>query len=351
MKRGRGRPRKNPLPEDSQAIESAAANVPRLLSHSQIVEPVKRGRGRPRKNPSPGSTQPIESAATSIPQLPATANVMGPVKRGRGRPRKKPLPEASQDVTTTALSVPPLPTPPNVVGPVKRGRGRPRKNPLPGSTKTIEPPATSIPQLPAPSDAMGPVKRGRGRPRKVVLTTSRNAKSSMRCPGRPRKYPLPAASRSSAHVSTKRGPRRSRKHSLPGSNTIVSLSGRVTRQSRQRKLPIYLHDFVIVDDGGEVKQQYDAIVPGRSEMFHRPEESSAIGDLGKEDDSAEQMPRYMGGARESPVSHPGFAGRFPEQSCRDDDDVKNGLIVLEVRLQREEEDHENCRCVILSLTL
>ena len=44
----------------------------------EVAQPVKRGRGRPRKNPVPATTEP-----TSEPQ---------PAKRGRGRPRKNPSP-------------------------------------------------------------------------------------------------------------------------------------------------------------------------------------------------------------------------------------------------------------------
>lgn len=71
IKRGPGRPRKNPVDANAAA-------------------PVKRGPGRPRKNP-------VEASAA-------------PVKRGPGRPRKNPV-EAS-------------------AAPVKRGPGRPRKNPV-----------------------------------------------------------------------------------------------------------------------------------------------------------------------------------------------------------------------------
>jgi polyphosphate kinase 2 (PPK2 family) len=66
VKRGRGRPRKNPLPEAvlSEGGEQAAAGEAQ----------VKRGRGRPRKNP-------IESAEA----VPAAE------KKPRGRPRKNPI--------------------------------------------------------------------------------------------------------------------------------------------------------------------------------------------------------------------------------------------------------------------
>ena len=78
-KRGRGRPRKNPLPE------------------TELPTP-KRKRGRPRKNPLPDSPVP------PVPLLP---------KRGRGRPPKNSLFKADITPSTTP----------------KRGRGRPRKYP------------------------------------------------------------------------------------------------------------------------------------------------------------------------------------------------------------------------------
>ena len=72
-KRGRGRPRKNPLPQEQLYV-----------TEQEVVEP-KRGRGRPRKNPlSDNSLLDIEQEAVEP-------------KRGRGRPRKNPLPEIEQD--------------------------------------------------------------------------------------------------------------------------------------------------------------------------------------------------------------------------------------------------------------
>jgi len=79
VKRKRGRPRKNPLPD----IGVAAGPVGVLaLGPSvgtgvvgRVDAPVKRGPGRPRKNPVPGSAQ------SPVSQI---------VKRKRGRPRKQP---------------------------------------------------------------------------------------------------------------------------------------------------------------------------------------------------------------------------------------------------------------------
>ena len=63
-KRGRGRPRKNPIPTEEQEKKP------------------KRGRGRPRKNPILTEEQE---------QKP---------KRGRGRPRKNPVPEENEEKTS-----------------------------------------------------------------------------------------------------------------------------------------------------------------------------------------------------------------------------------------------------------
>ena len=72
-KRGRGRPRKNPLPKE-----------PLPVTEQEVVEP-KRGRGRPRKNPlSDNSLLDIEQETIEP-------------KRGRGRPRKNPILEEQDD--------------------------------------------------------------------------------------------------------------------------------------------------------------------------------------------------------------------------------------------------------------
>jgi len=70
QKRGRGRPRKNPVESENQAPNKHAAT---LLSLQ------KRGRGRPRKNPIEQQTQ-SKPAGDFLIQ-----------KRGRGRPRKNPV--------------------------------------------------------------------------------------------------------------------------------------------------------------------------------------------------------------------------------------------------------------------
>ncbi len=75
VKRPRGRPKKIPASTDTKIEAQVSAEV--CLSSdappvSEKITVVKKGRGRPRKNPLP--TGPVE-------------------KRGRGRPRKNPLPD------------------------------------------------------------------------------------------------------------------------------------------------------------------------------------------------------------------------------------------------------------------
>jgi len=100
QKRGRGRPRKNPVESENQAPNKHAAT---LLSLQ------KRGRGRPRKNP-------VESENQAPNKLAAT--LLSLQKRGRGRPRKNPIEQQTQSKPAGDFLI------------QKRGRGRPRKNPV-----------------------------------------------------------------------------------------------------------------------------------------------------------------------------------------------------------------------------
>lgn len=66
---------------------------------NDAVAPVKRGPGRPRKNPLPTQT----TGAEAVSAAPAAA---APVKRGPGRPRKTPQPQTPAAATTSAPTAP-----------------------------------------------------------------------------------------------------------------------------------------------------------------------------------------------------------------------------------------------------
>lgn len=95
VKRGRGRPRKNPVEEVKE--ESPALH--------QEVELVKRGRGRPRKTENE-ETAPVVEEAPAVEEAP----------KRRGRPKK--VEEAKEESVVI----------PQEAEPVKRRRGRPKKN-------------------------------------------------------------------------------------------------------------------------------------------------------------------------------------------------------------------------------
>ena len=172
VKRGRGRPKKNP-PAD--VVSPGTSSSP----------PVKRGRGRPRKVPlaeppagegvkdrpwgsemgvtlpqgdivDSGDPQSAEEIATNVGKLAeqvAIVNTMGgllPVKRKRGRPRKQqPEEQASREVTVDPVSG----------TPIKRPRGRPRKNPpVHDVSKNVTMTAPVIAAiLPVPSCSYSPI--------------------------------------------------------------------------------------------------------------------------------------------------------------------------------------------------
>jgi len=83
-RRGRGRPRKHQVMTGQTLV--AAAPIP---VQAPVTE-VKRGRSRPRKNPVSAAPAPVVEPVTSV-------------KRGRGRPRKHPLPISAP---VTAASAP-----------------------------------------------------------------------------------------------------------------------------------------------------------------------------------------------------------------------------------------------------
>ena len=131
LKRGRGRPRKNPLPA-AEPVKTETVVIESPVSQSETAVPVpavKRGRGRPRKNPLPAA-EPAETETviteSSVSQS-ETGVPVPAVKRGRGRPRKNPLPAAEPVETETAVTESPVSQSETAaaVPAVKRGRGRP----------------------------------------------------------------------------------------------------------------------------------------------------------------------------------------------------------------------------------
>jgi hypothetical protein len=169
-KRGRGRPRKNPVETTS------TDTVPTVTAETGE----KRGRGRPRKNP-------VEAVQIGE-------------KRGRGRPRKNPV--EAVEVGEKRGRGRPRKNPESVVVGEKRGRGRPRKNPV------IEPKASTVVGLATVGE-----KRGRGRPRKNPVEVPQIGEKRGR--GRPRKNPVEAI-----QVSAKRGRGRPRKN--PGNEIVIN---------------------------------------------------------------------------------------------------------------------------------
>ena len=131
IKRKRGRPRKNPLPE--AGVSARPTGVLTLESYEgagvvgQSVAPVKRGPGRPRKVPLASAYAPIAPAvgslsgpvvAGAVPELAtrlAPGQAVGPVKRKCGRPRKNPVPEPGAPGLAVRSAVSGVPAP--VTGP------------------------------------------------------------------------------------------------------------------------------------------------------------------------------------------------------------------------------------------
>lgn len=144
-----------------------------LLAKPDTATPVKRGPGRPRKNPEAtatatatvakrrpgrpkGSKNKPKDAATTV-----TATTAPAVKRGPGRPKgSKNKPKDTATVTATA---------PATATVAKRRPGRPKGSKNKVTTATATAPV---------------VKRGPGRPRKNATATAPVVKRS---PGRPRK--------------------------------------------------------------------------------------------------------------------------------------------------------------------
>lgn len=130
----------------SSTVAESSAVTPAAVVATTPTGEVKRGRGRPRKNPLPEEITPAPAPAQTAPTAEAP---VAEVKRGRGRPRKNPLPEETVPAPVATAEVVAEVTAEQPVEEVKRGRGRPRKNPVPD---------------PVPPEE----KRGRGRPKKVL---------------------------------------------------------------------------------------------------------------------------------------------------------------------------------------
>ena len=75
----------NPINIPDMPQETIETQDNNMVESVQVQQPVKRGRGRPRKNPIP------------------TQNSEQPVKRGRGRPRKNPIPEQQEEITLPGI--------------------------------------------------------------------------------------------------------------------------------------------------------------------------------------------------------------------------------------------------------
>ena len=162
--RRRGRPRKNPLPEETAAATETKPETPAAEAE---VAPAPRRRGRPRKNPLPEETAAAtevkaETAATgAAAETPAAEAEVAPAPRRRGRPRKNPLPEETAAATeakaeTAATGTAAATTAAGATGaaaetpaaeaeaaPAPRRRGRPRKNPLPETAAAADSSAAS----------------------------------------------------------------------------------------------------------------------------------------------------------------------------------------------------------------
>jgi AT hook motif len=241
VKRGPGRPKKSPADmtiDHSYAEQPSPALVKNVRDQDEAAfpqgigtyeakateepgsaSPGKRGRGRPRKNPVQGILKQEEpdASVTRGPDLltkesPEEQSAAAAVKRGPGRPRKSSASPSS----------------------VKRGPGRPRKslgcNSIVGRTEEeFKEQSHQQQQFESPtgnhSATDASVKRGRGRPKKVPLVSTivltpeeQSAAPAKRGRGRPRKVHVdiiaeqesersPAAGATRFHASDSRAER------------------------------------------------------------------------------------------------------------------------------------------------
>lgn len=214
-KRGRGRPRKHPLPDSSDAPKRGRGRPPKKPKPTNVAatpvtaaadgeKKVKKPVGRPRKNPPLGDSVAAKPPPTTEnTATPAADNGTELVKKKRGRPKKvqTAVEQTAGDVVKKAKHIPTSPVPEPILTettpppppvkkrgrgrppkkvaviesetePVRKKRGRPRKHPLPDTTTTT----TNGPSAPKQSkvepattneDGPSPPKRKRGRPKKV----------------------------------------------------------------------------------------------------------------------------------------------------------------------------------------
>ena len=192
VKRGRGRPRKYPIPV-------VAASGPFLPSVSGMTLPAP---GQSKKTPS--STQktaspqrqskrresqqeddsksvevaPVKRKRGRPPKTPVKTNEGPPVKRGRGRPRKVPLP--IEDETADTAQPQQEKDEQEKQPPQPRKVGRPRKRPMKSSDSEVAEKEKSTADATEMTEPLP--KRKRGRPRKiapVVITTTLQEPASL----------------------------------------------------------------------------------------------------------------------------------------------------------------------------
>ena len=135
----------------STTVQSNQGSPPPSTGAILMVPPLRRGPGRPRKNPIPALAAPAMKRPRGRPRkIAPDVTDAAPVKRKRGRPRKNPLPDPQEP-------------------PVRRKRGRPRKNPLPDPQEApVRRRRGRPPKILTDMPGAVPVKRKRGRPRKAA---------------------------------------------------------------------------------------------------------------------------------------------------------------------------------------
>ena len=173
-KRGRGRPKKNPLPEATDAPDAEDSDKADATPPSSL----KRGRGRPRKNlsPPPSSSSPVDATSTD----PAAAEGNPPQEKSPSKKSPKKTRNNSRDLTEDVADKSKGgdndESNTNVTSPKKKEEATPTKSPTKNSKRA---------KSPTPSKESTPDKRkatddnnGTSTPSSSVLeTTTASAKS------------------------------------------------------------------------------------------------------------------------------------------------------------------------------